>query len=32
MLDRIEPSVKRLIEHVTEKTSYEEPQPIAVAP
>ncbi len=32
MLDRIEPSVKKLIEHVSEKTSYVEPQPAEVAP
>ncbi len=32
MLDRIEPSVKRLIEHVTEKTSYTDPQPAGAAP
>jgi NADH-quinone oxidoreductase subunit M len=32
MLDRIEPSVKRLIEHVTEKTAYVEPQPTGIAP
>jgi NADH-quinone oxidoreductase subunit M len=32
MLDRIEPSVKKLIEHVSEKTSYVEPQPSGVAP
>ena len=28
MLDRIEPSVKKLIEHVSEKTGYVEPQPV----
>ena len=27
MLDRIEPSVKKLIEHVSDKTTYVEPQP-----
>jgi NADH-quinone oxidoreductase subunit M len=32
MLDRIEPSVNRLIAHVTEKTSYVEPQPSGTAP
>ena len=32
MLDRIEPSVNRLIEHVSEKTSYVEPQPTGVTP
>ena len=32
MLDRIEPSVKKLIEHVSEKTSYVDPQPVEVAP
>ena len=32
MLDRIEPSVKKLIEHVSEKTSYVDPQPAGVAP
>jgi NADH-quinone oxidoreductase subunit M len=32
MLDRIEPSVKRLIEHVSEKTTYVEPQPVGVVP
>ncbi len=32
MLDRIEPSVNRLIEHVSEKTSYVEPQPVGVTP
>ncbi|MGZ4773548.1 MAG: complex I subunit 4 family protein, partial [Ilumatobacteraceae bacterium] len=32
MLDRIEPSVKRLIEHVTEKTTYTDPQPAGAAP
>ena len=32
MLDRIEPSVKKLIEHVTEKTSYTDPQPAGVTP
>jgi NADH-quinone oxidoreductase subunit M len=32
MLDRIEPSVKRLIEHVSDKTTYVEPQPVGVTP
>ena len=32
MLDRIEPSVKKLIEHVSDKTSYVDPQPVEVAP
>jgi NADH-quinone oxidoreductase subunit M len=32
MLDRIEPSVKKLIEHVSEKTSYTEPQPVGAKP
>jgi NADH-quinone oxidoreductase subunit M len=32
MLDRIEPSVKRLIEHVSEKTAYVDPQPIEITP
>ena len=32
MLDRIEPSVKKLIEHVSEKTSYVDPQPAGVQP
>jgi NADH-quinone oxidoreductase subunit M len=32
MLDRVEPSVKKLIEHVSEKTSYVEPQPVGVNP
>jgi NADH-quinone oxidoreductase subunit M len=32
MLDRIEPSVKRLIEHVSEKTGYIEPQPAGAQP
>ena len=32
MLDRIEPSVKRLIEHVSDKTGYVEPQPVGVTP
>ena len=32
MLDRIEPSVKKLIEHVSEKTPYVEPQPIGATP
>jgi len=32
MLDRIEPSVKRLIEHVSDKTHYVEPQPAGVTP
>ncbi|MEP7113667.1 MAG: NADH-quinone oxidoreductase subunit M, partial [Ilumatobacteraceae bacterium] len=32
MLDRIEPSVNKLIEHVTEKTAYVDPQPIEVTP
>ena len=31
MLDRIEPSVNKLIEHVSEKTSYVEPQPVGVS-
>ena len=32
MLDRIEPSVKSLIAHVSDKTSYVEPQPREAAP
>ncbi len=32
MIDRMEPSVKALIAHVTEKTGYEDPQPAAPAP
>ncbi|HEY7626046.1 MAG TPA: NADH-quinone oxidoreductase subunit M [Ilumatobacteraceae bacterium] len=32
MLDRIEPSVKNLIAHVSERTGYVEPQPVGVAP
>jgi NADH-quinone oxidoreductase subunit M len=32
MLDRIEPSVDKLIEHVSEKTGYVEPQPVGIAP
>jgi NADH-quinone oxidoreductase subunit M len=32
MLDRIQPSVKALIEHVSDKTGYTEPQPVAVTP
>ena len=32
MLDRIEPSVKKLIEHVSEKTAYVEPQPTGATP
>jgi NADH-quinone oxidoreductase subunit M len=32
MLERIEPSVKRLIEHVSEKTPYVEPQPVGATP
>jgi NADH-quinone oxidoreductase subunit M len=32
MLDRIEPSVKRLIEHVSDKTGYIEPQPAGAKP
>ena len=31
MLDRIEPSVNKLIEHVSDKTSYVEPQPAGVS-
>ena len=31
MLDRIEPAVKTLIEHVHEKTGYVQPQPVAAA-
>ncbi len=31
MIDRIEPSVKALIEHITEHTGYAEPQPTAQA-
>jgi hypothetical protein len=30
MLERIEPSVDRLIAHIEEKTGYVEPQPVAV--
>jgi NADH-quinone oxidoreductase subunit M len=32
MLDRIEPSVNKLIEHVSEKNDYVEPQPVGIAP
>jgi NADH-quinone oxidoreductase subunit M len=32
MLDRIEPSVKRLIEHVSDKTTYVEPQTSGATP
>jgi NADH-quinone oxidoreductase subunit M len=32
MLDRIEPSVNKLIEHVSEKTGYVEPQPVGGKP
>jgi NADH-quinone oxidoreductase subunit M len=32
MLDRIEPSVKKLIAHVSDSTTYVEPQPIGAAP
>ena len=32
MLDRIEPSVNKLIEHVSEKTDYVEPEPVGIAP
>ena len=32
MLDRIEPSVKKLIEHVSDKTAYVEPQPTGATP
>ncbi|HVE17979.1 MAG TPA: NADH-quinone oxidoreductase subunit M [Ilumatobacteraceae bacterium] len=32
MLDRMEPSVKKLIEHVSEKTTYVEPQPSGATP
>ena len=31
MIDRIEPSVKALIEHITQHTGYAEPQPTAQA-
>ncbi|HSB86706.1 MAG TPA: NADH-quinone oxidoreductase subunit M [Ilumatobacteraceae bacterium] len=32
MLDRIEPSVKNLIAHVSERTGYVEPQPVGAVP
>ena len=32
MLERIEPAVQSLIEHVSERTGYSEPQPVAAVP